>query len=236
MCSKIKQYVDLCNNGKTIKEISNELNVTIRTINNYKNKTGISPKHEEKVKLDQYYFANIDNEEKAYMLGFICADGYIDTCEKSLCFGINKKDVEILYRFKDMLNSNAKLTKHSTKDCVRINFCSKKLVDDLKKLGITRRKTKTLQMPIIKNNLMRHFIRGYVDGDGYVGKRQCVIISGSEAFKDSLVKYLETLFDRIISVSKVDNYYRIVLSRKDYDVVDWIYRNRLFIQPVCPLR
>lgn len=73
---------------------------------------------------------------------------------------------------------------------------------------------------------MRHFIRGYVDGDGYVGKRQCVIISGSEAFKDSLVKYLETLFDRIISVSKVDNYYRIVLSRKDCDVVDWIYRNQ----------
>lgn len=226
MCSNIEKYIDLCNKGKTKKEISNELNVTIRTVTNYKNKTGISPAIQRRVNLNQDYFKSIDCEEKAYILGFICADGYIDTCEKTLCFGINKKDAEILFRFRDMLQSKAELTKHSTKNCVRINFCSKVLVDDLKKIGITRNKTKTLEMPIIKDNLMNHFIRGYIDGDGHIGVRQCVIVCGSENFKNSLVEYLESTFRRTISVSKVNNHYRIVLNRRDYDIIDWIYKNQ----------
>ena len=40
------------------------------------------------------YFKNVDNEYKAYILGFIFADGYIEANERSLTFNINKKDIK----------------------------------------------------------------------------------------------------------------------------------------------
>lgn len=58
------------------------------------------------------------------------------------------------------------------KEYSRIQISSKTLTADLLKLGCTPRKSLTLKFPndgIFKSNdLIRHFIRGYFDGDGSV--------------------------------------------------------------------
>ena len=62
---------------------------------------------------------------------------------------------------------------------------AKKIFKDLIKLGVTPRKSLTLKFPTFLNeDLMRHFIRGYFDGDGCIwdGKRQKRIV------KDKTVK------------------------------------------------
>jgi intein/homing endonuclease len=39
---------------------------------------------------------------------------------------------------------------------------------DLKKQGAMRKKTLRLKFPVLPNRLIRHFVRGYFDGDGCV--------------------------------------------------------------------
>ena len=51
----------------------------------------------------------------------------------------------------------------------RISISHKSMVEDLRKLGIVKRKSLILKFPnFIEENLIRHFIRGYFDGDGSI--------------------------------------------------------------------
>ena len=81
----------MCNQGYTRKEISEKMHISLKTVTNYINATGIYPKSEKIANVDESFFDVIDTEEKAYILGFIFADGYIDAEEKNLCLNINKK-------------------------------------------------------------------------------------------------------------------------------------------------
>ena len=46
-----------------------------------------------------------------------------------------------------------------------------KLTTDLIKMGCVENKSKLIRIPLIPDNLMRHFIRGYFDGDGCISER-----------------------------------------------------------------
>lgn len=78
-------------------------------------------------------------------------------------------------------------------DMVTVDFASKKLVTPLINAGITSNKTYTLTSDILKivpTELVRHFLRGYFDGDGNViyGKKYAsgikynINICGNEEF------------------------------------------------------
>jgi intein/homing endonuclease len=125
------------------------------------------------------YFENIDTEEKAYWLGFIYADGCVsigknNSCE--LCIKLQRADKEHLKKFNKALNGNVEV-----KDAIEhafgkdyeqshIRFYSQKLVADLIKHGCFQDKTYKIRKPNIDNNLMKHFIRGFFDGDGCITK------------------------------------------------------------------
>ena len=52
---------------------------------------------------------------------------------------------------------------------VRVNVCNKKMCNDLFNLGIVSNKSLTLQFPKnIPNSLIKHYLRGYFDGDGSI--------------------------------------------------------------------
>lgn len=149
------------------------------------------------------YFEEINTEDKAYFLGFIFADGCVmernDNTSKILSIAINKKDIEILYNFKEHLQSNNPI-KQGKNDIVSLTIISNKLVDDLCKLGCTPRKTLILKdMPIINKDLLKHFIRGYFDGDGHVKlhkkKNTVFMITGQSEFLDIIKKIIENELD-----------------------------------------
>lgn len=59
---------------------------------------------------NENYFEVIDNEHKAYWLGFMFADGYISNRDDTYGedqFGISlaKEDIQTLYQFKQDINS-----------------------------------------------------------------------------------------------------------------------------------
>ena len=176
--------------GETIEEItdkyfkdkycSGEINMVLR-------KLGITRPNGTQAKINHDYFENIDSEHKAYWLGFVYADGSITkkVYEKGsytyrLRMELMFEDKYILEQMVLDLESDLKPkeyyndTSHfegynKPKHTAYIMFSSKKMGEDLVKLGVVPNKTLILKsLPSIPDNLMKHFIRGYFDGDGSV--------------------------------------------------------------------
>jgi len=223
--NKKEMYISLCKQGLSSKEIKERMN--LKCIGYYTKITGVKFRHARtrNTTLNEKYFNNITTEEQAYILGFIYADGYITSDNRTLSFQLNKKDIEILDKIKSCLNSNVKYTKSSNINGVRVNFCSKYMVKSLNRLGVVRNKTKKLYLPSLPSNLYRHFFRGLFDGDGYIGKYQCTLIISSDKFYTDLVEFINTEFNTTLSSKKYDNYYRVNFTRKNASIIKWMYQD-----------
>lgn len=116
-------------------------------------------------------------------MGFIYADGYITFKRKhsnrSLGIALNIQDVEHLQKLNKCLDSNVSIKTYietsgfakGSKYC-RVLYTGKETTDDLIKCGVYEQKTNILTYPKnIPYNLVKHFIRGYFDGDGSVWKQ-----------------------------------------------------------------
>ena len=128
------------------------------------------------------FFRVIETEIQAYLLGFIMSDGSVNEERHTLSININKQDAEIFELFKVIspdayikeqksYESKALVRGNSVKNdgSIRLQIASVILLEDLKKYGIVERKTyNQLFLPKISENLIRHFIRGYFDGDGHI--------------------------------------------------------------------
>ena len=99
------------------------------------------------------------------------------------------------------------------------------MVKDLEKYGIVRNKTKTVYLPELEDKLIKHFIRGYIDGDGCIGKKQVSIIFGSEKMYRDMLKTFEKKSKGKISSLKKDNYYIIQLCRRNCDLIKYLYED-----------
>ena len=110
----------------------------------------------------------------AYVLGYFTADGYMFINPGgSRYVAFVSTDYELLSKIKKTLNCQQKLTSEKPKDLkekikYRLQIGSKKMFGDLLKLDLTPNKTKKIKFPDIPKDYIRHFIRGYLDGDGCV--------------------------------------------------------------------
>lgn len=128
------------------------------------------------------FFKNIQTEIQAYLFGFYAADGSIDEKRKTFRIHLHKDDVEIIYLYKDIISPDARLFTKEAKEenivrekpivgngSIGVDITSTILTNDLVNLGIGYRKTYSgFRLPNIPDNLLRHFIRGYFDGDGCI--------------------------------------------------------------------
>lgn len=177
----------------------------IQTIELYKSKYG-------KYSVNQNYFSNIDNEWKAYWLGFLYADGYVifdDSTSKTKCIlgvGLSAKDEGHLFKLKDSLQTDSPIKRFNTnyKNCEssKLTVCNLKIVKDLCQLGCVPNKSLILQFPetfIVPDELIRHFMRGYFDGDGCVSvnKTKRTVHLNVIGTKDFLEEWRKVLFEKI---------------------------------------
>ena len=114
-------------------------------------------------------------ENSVYLLGFIAADGSILESRghpSVLEIALAEKDKYHLIKLRNLICEDIPVRLKEKYKAVVCSFCSVKLVENLSKFGIVPRKSLTLQFPKnIPNNLIRHFVRGYFDGDGHVRQR-----------------------------------------------------------------
>lgn len=128
------------------------------------------------------YFEQIDTEWKAYWLGFLYADGCNDVSNWTVRLKLQKNDIDLISEFKKSTQSTAPIKcfrgkertvqgrRLASSEYCEINVCNKKMCEDLIKQGCVPNKTYSLQFPsfdAVPENLFRHFIRGFLDGDGW---------------------------------------------------------------------
>lgn len=115
-------------------------------------------------------FEVIDTEEKAYWLGFLYADGYVSLKENKIELSLSTQDLTHIEKFRDFMKIKNKISYRKNTNSYRISFRSIKCKEDLINKGCVPNKSLTLSFPNnekVPSNLIRHFIRGYFDGDGW---------------------------------------------------------------------
>ena len=180
------------------------------------------PKKLEKFNRD--FFNKIDTEEKAYWLGFLYADGSVSLKNKggALELGLAKIDENHLYKFCDSVGKERKVSNKIVKledkefEAVRLHLCSYEMATDLINLGCTQNKSLTLNFPTedkVPNYLIRHFIRGYIEGDGCIGLyygRIHFSVIGTKNFLNGMIKtFNENLKDiGVLNLHKQDKRFK----------------------------
>ncbi len=138
----------------------------------------------------------------AYILGFIFADGCLVEYKNGYYgLDITSKDLKHLRQIKRQLKSGHKIGKKERG--YRIQIRNGGIYDDLLRLGLIPRKSKTVQFPRVPKEYSSHFIRGLFDGDGSVmvwkeprwkhaWQIRTSFTSGSKSFLEGLRGYLES--------------------------------------------
>jgi len=165
---------ELYDENLTCMKIGEMLNLSNTTVGDILKRYGYeirSTKHYTRVySLDESYFSKIDNEHKAYWLGFLAADGYNNEKYGFIKIALNGNDFNHIDKFKadiQYTGRTIRLITSQNHDVVRVCVSSRTMSDDLVKLNIVQGKSFTVDISDkIPEYLIRHFIRGYFDGDG----------------------------------------------------------------------
>ena len=239
-----KDILPLYNKGYSLTSIAKKFNTNRDTLSKKLKAIGVQiVNHQNKTKFNENIFDNIDTEEKAYWLGFIFADGYIDSSPNNpdkksryqFELSLKSSDVQHLNKFNTFMQHNknnvkiGKVICNGT-ECFRCRWCivNKHLWNTLNNLGCTPNKSLTLEFPDIKIfksiDLVRHFIRGYFDGDGCFSRMfykdtvfpKCGFL-GTYNFISKIKLILEEHNIHIPNINKksLENVYSIELSQNN---------------------
>lgn len=205
--------------------------------------------YQTKTKFNEHVFDCIDTEEKAYWLGFIFADGYIDSSplnpDKKSVYNFelslkadDSKHLDKFNKFMEHINDNVKISNSKCEGKIfkrcRWGIANKRLWNTLNSYGCTPRKSLTLEFPnesIFKDrSLIKHFIRGYWDGDGCLSwadkdhKIPCIEVVGTESFLLSIQKYLNINYK--LQTKKDSNAKQFSLGNlKAFKIAKYLYNN-----------
>lgn len=226
--TQINEIISLYNVGVKVREIYYKIGISPCVIERCLLENGFKLATKNKYIVDHTIFNKIDNEEKAYWVGFLFADGHVRKRKNKNIFElklkISIKDEKHLFKFKKFLKSTHPITKAVSKvkypkfisisECVVLSIYSKEIFNDLFNLGCTPNKSKRIEEPKISSNYYNHFIRGYFDGDGCVSinheyGRAVSFVSSSY----KILEWINVIFNvngiSLRNISKDKNCYRL---------------------------
>ena len=181
-------------------------------------------------------FDNVDDNEKAYWLGLIFADGCISSKKYNsdnynhyiFELGLQSKDFKHVENFAKFIEFKNKIVK--TKEMFRIIISNQHLWESLNSLGCVPRKSTILKFPnYLTNEQLPHFIRGYCDGDGcltYCDKNHTIpkiSFIGNLEFIKELNKNLFVKKQNSI-IRQAENVFVVTYTGKNaYKLAKWLY-------------
>lgn len=114
-------------------------------------------------------FFNSWTPQMAYVLGFTFADGNI--YKTSLSWDVQIKDLNILRKINKALTSTYRI-RLQRGSSYRLRLNNQILIGGAIKVGLLPKKNIRNTLPKIPKDLIKHFIRGYLDGDGWIVLRK----------------------------------------------------------------
>jgi intein-encoded DNA endonuclease-like protein len=179
---KMQEMIDLYNTGKTQKEIAILIGCTQTGVSAVLRRKNITTRVGKKIvytDINIQFFQEINSENSAYFLGLLYADGNVQTNNNNYCMTLKLKsnDQYIIENFRDIMSPSSpiKITRNkkssNTYSYFRIN--QKEICEQLVSHGCVPNKSLILEFPItVPKEFIRHFLRGYSDGDGTIYKNQ----------------------------------------------------------------
>ena len=167
----------LYQSGESLIKISKRFNSTKEAIARILKEHNIQILNRQNIpKFNENIFDSIDTEDKAYWLGFLYADGCVSSKLNTIEIALQKSDENHLRKFLKFIEHQNQTLIHYKKvnesDICRIHITNKHLKNILISYGCIPNKSLVLKFPdksIFKSeDLIRHFIRGYFDGDGCI--------------------------------------------------------------------
>ena len=228
----------------TLMQISEKFGLSVNTV---KKHLKDNPLYESRSKLNyknigmlEDYFSVIDTQNKAYILGFLIADGnvYKDSSFRVRC-AVSVVDICVLEFMQKEWKTNNRIV-DVDKGCVSLMVASEKMFKDLTKYGVVPNKSRITFMPRIKKEFMPHLIRGILDGDGFTSKHiksnrytfsHYIGFTGSESLMTSIRDYLvNELGVYNVKVVKTESTYMVLWGSKQ-DIIkirDYLYKDANF--------
>lgn len=225
---QIKKIIALYESGITLRQLEKDLSISRKILSRTLKENAVHIKdntiNSRKYFHNENFFESIDTEEKAYWLGFIYADGFIESKRSNgaqkLGITLSAKDHGHLEKFKRDINATNPVLQYKGSGYnangmfSKILLTSNKTVQDLKQLGVIENKTYDLTFPnFINEELLHHFVRGYFDGDGSINyyttptgyKKYQIGFTGSYEMMQGLNAY----FNKSSSIRQKGNAYQI---------------------------
>lgn len=185
----IKMY----KSGMTFKEMGPIVGISDRAIRNVMYKHSIPMNREQysgqprKNKVNEDYFKKWSHE-MAWVLGLFLTDGHVNKVNHSISF--SQKDERILKLIADFMSADYILARTGpTRTTPTLIINSKVIKKDLGDLGIGVSKSLTVPFPNVPETFLPSFVRGVIDGDGWVQKTGYVmnVTSASQVFSEGLL-------------------------------------------------
>ena len=187
-------------------------------------------------KVNHNYFNNIDTYQKAWLLGFLAADGSISSKCNSIKIALSSIDREILEKIQKEIASERQIRDSETNNGFFVSelmWSSENQKRQLARYEIVPNKTyKGIHLPKLKTAALQFaYILGYYDGDG------CFKNDGTTC-KIEICSYSPTILqdfaDCISAIFSIDkkvykshsrkNYYTLTYSTKDaIKILDYMY-------------
>ena len=169
------------------------------------------------------------NTYPPYDTGFLYADGYVrftNGRSGELRLKLKRGDRNHIEKMKKSLKSTHPIKDIVSKvkvdgkiyesECSTFSVYNTKLVKDLEKHGCINNKTQNINIPYLKNELYRHFIRGYFDGDGYISQNNPKKYNSVDKYISKyyrigitsnkiFISQLQVLFDEMYIKSSITN-------------------------------
>lgn len=238
----LEEVIKMYNEGATFTEISNKFKCSLTGIRDVLVKSGVINRGNFDIEGNQYnrkytlqddIFENIDTQEKAYWLGFLYADGYNNEKEGIVSLTQCKKHIQILHDFQKFLKTNSPVRLNAEakenviingalsnrQESYKLSVTSKQLSQNLSKHGCGQNKTFTIQFPNISQLYIRHFVRGYFDGDGSVSGTNLAGCRFNMIGTLSVLEGVQQDIEKVLGLPKT----KISPARKNSKVYQLIY-------------
>ena len=239
----IKFVKRLISNGWSYSKIGKLLGISQNTIAYRCREYGIDKPTKwvgakKKYPLNEDYFENIDSPEKAYWLGFIASDGYINTPKGILEIGLQRQDENHIVKFAKAINTNKPIYQKDSKykgktyPSSALRIYSRKMIEDLSKLGIADRKSLIYKSPTEKQlskAFTKYYILGLLDGDGTISIMKNNRYMSRFLGTFEVMVFIQQFFNTNVAISECHpgmdkNTYTIAYSEKPTKkILDYLY-------------
>lgn len=189
---QLAQMAQLRQEGKGVTEIARIMGLNRGFVSKNLQQMGFSTARNPIIK---DIFHTIDTEEKAYWLGMLYADGTVNAIQGQVSLRLNEQDCEHIGKLKAFLQCNNKINYDAKNHSFGLAFCCADITQDLETLGCVPNKSLILTFPSddqVPAHLKRHFMRGYIDGDGclcYTDKSYIFSFTSTKAFIDDAIQF-----------------------------------------------